>query len=132
MALDVERILLTLYCGQHVKRRSRLGCAKVKRWWIVTVSEKHDPRAWHLDNNRVFGMLSINMLKFDDDLPELDGHETIKDYIWNDYAECCPIPNGTLARPVTHAEARIAFYLLKKILRPPRLSGFFSENGLAH
>jgi hypothetical protein len=116
MTLDIERILFAFQCCQHSHRSLRFGRPQVKRWWIVTVSEKHDLCLGNLDYNRVFGMLSTNVFKLNADLPKLEGQQVIEDYIWNDYMECGPIPNGTRSRCVTYSESRIVFYLLAKIL----------------
>lgn len=77
-------------------------------------------------------MLPTDMFEFNVKLPELDGHEAVEDNLRNDYAECNPIPNGMLACSIAYSEPRIVFYLLMKILRPPRFLGFFSENGFTH
>ena len=125
MTLDIERILFAFQCCQHSHRSLRFGRPQVKRWWIVTVSEKHDLCLGNLDHNRVFGMLPTNVFKLNADLPKLEGQQVIEDYIWNDYMECGPIPNSTHSRCVTCSESRIVFYLLAKILHSPRFFRFF-------
>jgi len=131
MAFDVEGVLFALQSGEHVKGRLRLRSAKVKGWRIVAVSEKHDPRAWHPHNNRVFRMLSANMPKKNIDLAELYGHATLEDHIRDDNAECCPVPYGAHPSPVAGFEETVTAYLLEKIVLPPGFLRLFSENGLA-
>src|SRR5512133_291440 len=93
----------------------------MERRRIITIAEKHDTCTWNLDDERVLGMFSANVLKFKSAVFKVDDHRVVEDELWQDDAECGPVPYGAGSRCIRGAQAQIGFDLLTKILRSPGL-----------